>query len=252
MSDVGGICCSEFSKTFVESIVAANSATTLSALNEAIKGAMSGLGFGLFACVRIVDLAGRPNVHLQFGEGLEPWRHHYVSMGYCNDDGILGECLRRDDPFYWHELTRDVALTPKALRILSDARTHGLDDGFVVPAHLPNGSTFAVLLAGKCSRGCNPSTRAASELAAITYRRTGLRVMSAHSCVARSPNALTMRQRECLKWVRWGKSSTEIASIIGISAGVVDEHIAGACRRLGVHTRAQAILAAASSGEFDG
>ncbi len=55
---------------------------------------------------------------------------------------------------------------------------------------------------------------------------------------------LTERQRQCLQWVREGKSSTDIADILGISSGVVDEHLAGACRRLGVRTRTQAVIEA--------
>jgi DNA-binding CsgD family transcriptional regulator len=55
---------------------------------------------------------------------------------------------------------------------------------------------------------------------------------------------LTERQLECLKLVRDGNSSSRIADILGISAYVVNEHIAKACRRLNVRTRMQAVLTA--------
>ena len=55
---------------------------------------------------------------------------------------------------------------------------------------------------------------------------------------------LTTRQLECLYWVMAGKSSTDIAAILGISRHTVDEHIAAACRRLGVRTRTQAVAEA--------
>jgi DNA-binding CsgD family transcriptional regulator len=62
---------------------------------------------------------------------------------------------------------------------------------------------------------------------------------------------LTKRQRECLKWVREGKSSTDIGVILGISGRVVDEHVAHACERLGVRTRVQAVFAATTKGCLD-
>lgn len=55
---------------------------------------------------------------------------------------------------------------------------------------------------------------------------------------------LTPRQIQCLWWVREGKSSTDIGAIIGLAPSTVDEHLAGACERLGVRTRVQAVVVA--------
>ena len=52
---------------------------------------------------------------------------------------------------------------------------------------------------------------------------------------------LTARQLECLQWVREGKSSFDIGAILGVSPRTVDEHLAGACQKLGVRTRVQAV-----------
>lgn len=59
-----------------------------------------------------------------------------------------------------------------------------------------------------------------------------------------SEEILTPRQIECLYWVREGKSSTDIATILGVSPYTVDEHLAGACERLDVRTRIQAVVVA--------
>ena len=56
--------------------------------------------------------------------------------------------------------------------------------------------------------------------------------------------SLTRRQLECLRWAGEGKSSVDIGSILDISAATVNEHLTDACRRLGVRTRVQAIVAA--------
>jgi DNA-binding CsgD family transcriptional regulator len=59
---------------------------------------------------------------------------------------------------------------------------------------------------------------------------------------------LTPRQIECLRWAAEGKSSADIAGIVGISARTVDEHLDHACAKLGVRTRTQAVKIAATKG----
>ncbi len=49
---------------------------------------------------------------------------------------------------------------------------------------------------------------------------------------------------ECLTWAARGKTSTEIAQIIGTSKRNVDFHIENACRKLNVATRVQAAVKA--------
>jgi DNA-binding response OmpR family regulator len=67
--------------------------------------------------------------------------------------------------------------------------------------------------------------------------------------VARAENwsrqvALTDREVECLTWAARGKTSTEIAQIVGTTKRNVDFHIETACRKLNVATRVQAAVKA--------
>ncbi|MES3026287.1 MAG: LuxR C-terminal-related transcriptional regulator [Pseudomonadota bacterium] len=59
---------------------------------------------------------------------------------------------------------------------------------------------------------------------------------------------LTARQIECLEWVQAGKSSSVIGQILGLSKHTVDEHLAEACKRLGVRSRIQAVSIACELG----
>lgn len=52
---------------------------------------------------------------------------------------------------------------------------------------------------------------------------------------------LSDRQLQCLRLASSGLTSNEIAAQIGVSARTVDEHLALACRALGVRTRIQAV-----------
>jgi DNA-binding response OmpR family regulator len=55
------------------------------------------------------------------------------------------------------------------------------------------------------------------------------------------------REVECLTWAARGKTSSEIAQIIGTSKRNVDFHIESACRKLNVATRVQAAVKAVSA-----
>jgi LuxR family transcriptional regulator len=56
---------------------------------------------------------------------------------------------------------------------------------------------------------------------------------------------LTPRQREVLEWVAEGKTTADIATIIGLSSPTVDKHLRLARETLGVDTTAHALIKAA-------
>ena len=57
---------------------------------------------------------------------------------------------------------------------------------------------------------------------------------------------LNGREVESLTWSARGKTSTEIAVILGLSKRTIDFHIENACRKLNVATRIEAAVKAAS------
>ena len=60
------------------------------------------------------------------------------------------------------------------------------------------------------------------------------------------PNrALTKRQREVLEWVGDGKTTQDIAVLLGLTTAPVDKHLRLAREALSVETTAQAVLKAA-------
>ena len=60
------------------------------------------------------------------------------------------------------------------------------------------------------------------------------------------PNrSLTRRQREALEWVGDGKTTQDIALLMGLTPGTVEKHLRLARASLSVETTAQAVLKAA-------
>ncbi|WMJ08311.1 XrtB/PEP-CTERM-associated transcriptional regulator EpsA [Nitrosomonas sp. sh817] len=64
------------------------------------------------------------------------------------------------------------------------------------------------------------------------------RFESPHNC---NPSGLSKREAEILDWVRFGKTNSEIADILGISISTVKNHLQNIFKKLDVFNRMQAI-----------
>jgi LuxR family quorum sensing-dependent transcriptional regulator len=228
-------------------VARAEALVSLHALNECFRGALFRLGFRLFAFMYVIEGEQHRNLETSFGEGFDAWANHYRRMAFADDDPIVREVESSSEPFYWTEVVRKRPLSFPALRVIDAAKQFQLHDGFVMPVRNDNGTVSFTLFAGDNVDSDDPYARAATHLLASYYGRLGNRLHQTASN-RRHCGLLSQRQRECLKWARAGKSSKDIGGILGISATVVDEHIAKACERLRVRTRVQAILEAGRRG----
>lgn len=61
-------------------------------------------------------------------------------------------------------------------------------------------------------------------------------------------NPLTERERECLFWVSEGKTTDEVALILGVSPNTVNSYVTHAVRKVSASNRAMAIASAIRSG----
>ncbi|WP_198174209.1 helix-turn-helix transcriptional regulator [Mesorhizobium xinjiangense] len=65
---------------------------------------------------------------------------------------------------------------------------------------------------------------------------------------AGSGEALSDRERECIHWVAQGKTTDEIAVILGLTSNTVNSYLVHAMQRCGARNRAMAVAAAIRSG----
>ncbi len=136
-----------------------------------------------------------------------------------------------DGPFLWPcEPSRD-----------APDISNGKTEGVCVPVLGHHGEIGAVALVGD-----RPVSLADCELASIgaianIYARAGLRL----NCEAAPEHyALTRRERECLGWAAQGKSDWAISQILGLATRTVHMHIENAKKKLGVNSRAKAVVEA--------
>jgi len=67
---------------------------------------------------------------------------------------------------------------------------------------------------------------------------------------SRAPRALTARQREALQWVGDGKTTQDIAMLMGLTSATVEKHLRLAREALDAETTAQAVLKASMMHQF--
>lgn len=228
-----------------DTVAALQRASTLAELDRVVAPTFSDLGLPYFAAARFFRRDRTPDTAVLFGGFHAGWARRYTARNYAASSQIAGRMLQTHACYTWGEVLSACDPEPRQLQIWHEARDFGLTDGVFTPLRGADGSYVAVVLAGDGPDFADPVIRTAAEVVSAYYGQAGQRLLAG---AGPSGTVLTGRQRECLAWVREGKSSSDIADRLGISAETVDEHIAHACRRLGVRTRVQAVVEACSTG----
>ena len=240
---------SELARRAFDTVAGLQAVSSLADLEDVAQPAFRGLGFPYFATARFFRRDKTPDTAVLFGSFHAGWAKRYSSRNYAGGSQIARRMLESSAPYAWNDVLKTVDPDPVQTRIWLEARDFGVKDGYFTPLRASDGSYIAVALGGDSPDLADPMVRTAAQVVSSFYASAGLTLLR-HG-PGRRP-VLTERQRECLCWVRQGKSSPAIAEILGVSADTVDEHIAQACRRLGVRTRVQAVVEACLAGLIDG
>lgn len=207
--------------------------------------AFASIGLRWFSLTRFFAADGTPATTVLQGRFEPGWSKRYVQRNYASGSLIARELLNRRDCYSWSEVLAGVGPHPTQDRIFEEAREHGLRDGLFTPVRWSDRSYAAVVTAGPDPQLDDPLCRTMAEVLSAYYAHECRRLLVAPVAAGA---LLSPRQRDCLAWVRHGKSSTDIAELLGISAQTVEEHVAQACRKLGVRTRVQAAVEASLLG----
>lgn len=109
----------------------------------------------------------------------------------------------------------------------------------------------------RAGRSCHAAVFSAATIGAIEAERLPPALMSLsyalsalRTGIAGAPgqSPVSERERECLRWVSEGKTTEEVATIVGVSANTVNSYVAVAVRKLSARNRAMAIATAIRSG----
>jgi DNA-binding CsgD family transcriptional regulator len=229
-------------------IAAMRQAQDEEALSRTAGGLFGQLGLPFFALARFYKADRTPDVSVIAGEFHEGWSSRYTSKRYVRHSHIAREMLTSANPYGWEEVLRRRRVDDAQRRIKNEASEVGLTDGLFTPVRWSDGSYAAVVLAGRHPELDDALIRTSGGVVSAYYAAETRRLRAA---APQTGIALSPRQRECLAWVRHGKSSSVIGELLGLSVQTVDEHLAEACRKLRVRTRVQAAVEASLAGMID-
>jgi DNA-binding CsgD family transcriptional regulator len=227
-----------------EAIADLQQVDSLGELDRVVRPVFENIGCTYFATAQFFRPDRSPCTEVLFGSFHAGWAERYVRHNYSGRSGIAGEMLVSAAPYSWNDVLGRRDLSAEARRIWNEARDYRLSDGLFAPMRGPDGSYAAVALSGEHIDTGDRFLRVVAQVLCGFYGGEGRRIATKTNARA----VLTPRQRECLAWVRQGKSSNDIADLLTLSTPTVDAHIADACRRLGVRTRVQAVVEAVGLG----
>jgi len=122
-------------------------------------------------------------------------------------------------------------------------------------ARFGHNEIYALWLGTGARRGCaffsasSPGHIRRNLVAAAQFRSAYLlSEMSDHDAGSEPPDPLSERERECLFWVAEGKTTDDVALIVGVSANTANRYIAQAIRKLSAANRAKAVATAIRRG----
>jgi LuxR family transcriptional regulator, quorum-sensing system regulator BjaR1 len=225
----------------------AQSAPTLREVEEDLSRRLNRFGLRYFILYQAADRRRTPSAALLSGRSCQPWREHYTHHAFAANDDLMLSGLQSARCLTWGQYRQREDLSVGQARIFNEAEAFGLKDGFYLPIHQLDGSVFAVSMMGDHPVDPDPKTLSGLHMLGLYYLIAARRFCANDGPILTLPAnsqkpRLTQRQRECLQWVRAGKTDWEISQIIGISEHTVIEHLEEARKRLGVRTRTQAVI----------
>jgi DNA-binding CsgD family transcriptional regulator len=172
------------------------------------------------------------------------WVKRYFDSDYLNIDPVVSEGFANLLPVDWNNLDRR---PPRVKQMFGEAAEFGVGrQGLTFPIRGANGETalFSVTsdFNGRDWNDARKTYIRDFQIIAHTIHSKGLRIGGA--APPDYKNKLTPRQRECLTWCAVGKTSQDIATILGISEGVVRIHLQSAQHKLNCLNRTHTVAKA--------
>lgn len=191
------------------------------------------MGFRYFALTHHVDIRQAAQSPIRLHNYPDAWAEYFDAQKLGPCDPVHRASHRTSAGFTWSQLPGLIQLTSRDLDILNQAGNVGIGDGFTVPAHVPGESNGSCSFATQAGRALANEHLPAAHLVGIFAFEAARRLRRMQAATP-PPRRLTDRQRDCVLWVARGKSSWEIARILGVTEDTVIQHLKQARERYGV------------------
>ncbi|HEH9419534.1 MAG: LuxR family transcriptional regulator [Aeromonas sobria] len=190
----------------------------------------------------------RPKVVL-FNQCPDSWVQTYTDNNMLACDPVIQLARKQTLPIYWNRLDeRARFLQEGRMDVMGLAAEFGLRNGISFPLHGAAGETgiLSFITSERASSDLLLESSPILSWMANYIFEAAIRVVRLRDSDQHA--ALTGRETECLFWASEGKTSGEIACILGITERTVNYHLNQVTRKTGSMNRYQAIAKGISSG----
>ena len=147
---------------------------------------------------------------------------------------------------WMEEMARRDGFTPSELRVVDFNRKMGVTAGYTISFRSVSARTKgAIALTARLGMTQDAVEQVWARYGTEIIVMNNVLHLKLHTLPYSGQRSLTKRQREVLEWVGDGKTTQDIAVLLGLTAATVEKHLRLAREALDVETTAQAVLKAA-------
>jgi LuxR family transcriptional regulator, activator of conjugal transfer of Ti plasmids len=178
------------------------------------------------------------------------WQSHYRRRSYHATDAVILRGRNAVRPFHWGDEAHLRCLEPSSRRLFFEAKDFGIGSGIAIPVHGPRNMSGLFSVSGPEPKQPPADVGQPAFHALLTLAQT----VHAHAIQwreKRSPDPivkLSEHERLCLLWTTQGKTSWEVAQIIGRTKATVDFHLRRAIGKLDAANKMHAAFKARELG----
>ncbi|MGY3916945.1 LuxR family transcriptional regulator [Aeromonas australiensis] len=208
-----------------------------------------GMGYDYYRFALILPMSmQRPKVVL-FNQCPDSWVQAYTENNMLACDPVIRLARKQTLPIYWNRLDERASfLQEGTMDVMGLAAEFGLRNGISFPLHGAAGENgiLSFITSERASSDLLLESSPLLSWMANYIFEAAIRVVRLRDSDPQA--ALTDRETECLFWASEGKTSGEIACILGITERTVNYHLNQVTRKTGSMNRYQAIAKGISSG----
>ncbi|MGN2485909.1 LuxR family transcriptional regulator AbaR [Acinetobacter calcoaceticus] len=216
-------------------------------LFEVVKSTASKLGFDYCAYGMQSPLSIAEPKTIMLNNYPEAWQKRYVKQQYVRVDPTVQHCMLSLQPLVWSSQS---ANTQSQKDFWEEACSYGLNVGWAQSSRDFIGTRGMLTLARSADQLSEKEQKA-------QYTNMFWLSQTVHSSIAKIVNDaefaqfnlyLTNREKEVLRWTAEGKTSAEIAQILGVTERTVNFHLCNSMQKLNVNNKISAAIRAVMLG----
>ncbi|WP_042013370.1 helix-turn-helix transcriptional regulator [Aeromonas fluvialis] len=226
-------------------------ATKTSDIQQQLERFSHQMGFDYFRLLIIFPISMQKSHVALFNNCPTTWFDAYSENHYLTQDPVVYLGLKQTQPIFWNKLDCDSPWLPSASRdVMNLAADFGVRNGVSFPLHTPQGEhgILSFITKDKSNSDLMFENVPLLSFCASYIFNSALQLIKSRPDMMKYLTELSDREKECLFWASEGKTSWEIATILGITERTVNFHLTQVTNKTDSKNRSQAIAKGITSG----